>query len=250
MSDHPHYPRNTIQEALCELRLRPGDNFTWTPKLPGQLFSALGPTRFPGMEPVKELAVELMMDHATGQAQHRLVEGPPRVRYTSADESELVQVSPNLFAYNRIRSYDSWADMKERALDNWRLVLEHLAEPKIERIGLRYINSLPVGANDRVGDWLQSSDFIPSAFTELIGGLQSRIECQLGPRDRIVVIALRQEAVPTQILLDIDRSRDTDQIFSSADLLLQLDELHEGVWRVFRDAQGPRLKTLLEAATQ
>ena len=224
--------------------------FAWTPKFPGQLFSALDPSRFPGMEPIKEMAVELVVDNATGQAHQRLVEGPPRQRYTSSDESEMVQVSPNVFAYNRIRSYDSWVDMKERALSTWSLVEQHMAEPKIERIGLRYINSFQVGADDQVGDWLQSSDYVPNAVARLNGGLQSRIECQLDPRDRIVVIAIRQEAEPTQILLDIDRSRAVSEKFSSEDLSVHLDELHESIWQVFHDAQGPKLKNLLEATIQ
>ena len=63
-----------------------------------------------------------------------------------------------------------------------------------------------------------------------------------------MVIALRQEADPTKILLDIDRSRDTVQMTPSDDLLSCLDELHESIWRVFRDAQGTRLKSLLEVA--
>lgn len=250
MSVHPTYPNNTIQEALCELRLRPAKEPAWNTKTPGEIFKALDPANFPGMEPITEMGVELKIDQ--GQPKPQFIQGPPKFRFSNADDSRLVQASPILYAFSCIRSYEHWDSFREEILSNWTIVRPIIQPEAIERIGIRYINRIPQGEEGAgISKWLQESRYIPKGVSEAPLGVKYRAECNLSEADLIIVSIITDPGDGTpHIIFDIDRVVRLSRTLSADELKDTMNALHEEIWDVFSGAKTEALEAYLnEVAT-
>jgi uncharacterized protein (TIGR04255 family) len=248
MSDeNPKYPIDTIQEALCELRLRPSGEHSWSPKHAGEIFKALGTDSFPGMEPLTEIGLELTVG-AGGQPQQRMIQGPPKFRFTRADEKLVVQVSSQLFVVNFLSPYPGWRTVKDEILAKW-LLLEPILRPEaIERIGLRYINRIPSGRETRAADWLRESPFIPSAINRAETEIKYRFEAGLGADDIIIVSIVRDfsEFRNGDLLFDIDRGHFPRRQLALEEIAGLIHRLHGDVYGVFSEGKSERLEQYLQ----
>lgn len=246
MPEHPKFPRDTIQEALCEFRLRPSDQPYWTPKTPGLIFAALGTDKFPGMEPINEFGLEIVVG-PNGQAQQKFVQGPPRYRFSNADDTRLVQASPTLYAFNTIRSYPGWDEFQKLILDNWAIVQAEVRPSAVERVALRYINRIPAHPESQISDWLKHSAYIPKAIDQATNGLKFRLESNLSDTETVIVSILRDPAgnQTSDIFLDLDRARLNIGLPSSEELRDIINGLHEAIWEIFESAKTERLDAYL-----
>jgi uncharacterized protein (TIGR04255 family) len=247
MSDHPHYPNDTIQEALCEFRLKPSSRTEWTPKRPGEIMRQLGPNNFPGMEPITEIGIELNFD-ASGQPQQRIIQGPAKIRFSNDDGTLLVQVSPVLYSFNAVRQYPGWDGMQNLLIDNWKKIMAILAPECIERIGLRYINKIPLTQDHpNISDWLKQSRYIPEAIKDSMLGSKYRFESRISENDIIIVIIVDQkdETGANSLFFDIDRGVTMKNLPDEATLRSEIKRLHDDVWEAFRDAKTPLYDTYL-----
>lgn len=246
MSEHPKFPRNTIQEAVCEFRLRPSDPLSWTPKTPGQIFKALGADKFPGMEPINEVGFEIVVG-PDGQAQQRFVQARPRFKFSNPDDTRLVQASPSIYAFNAVRNYPGWVEFQELILENWELVRKEVQPAAIERIGLRYINRIPAPPESQISDWLRHSPYIPEAIDQAASGIKFRLESNLSASDTVIVTILREplSAQMSDIFLDLDRARLNVGLPTSAELRNIISSLHEAIWEIFESAKTERFDAYL-----
>lgn len=245
MSAHPTYPNNTIQEALCELRLRPSKKPAWTTKTPGEIFKALDPKKFPGMEPITEMGVELKIED--GRPRPQFIQGPPKFRFSNADDTRLVQVSPILYAFNCIESYEHWDLFQDEILSNYGIVYPIIQPEAIERIGIRYINRIPQGeAEAGISKWLQKSRYIPVGVSKAPFGVKYRAECSLTETDMIIVsiITERGDGNP-HVIFDIDRVRILGRALPDDELRDMMNALHEDIWDVFSGAKTKALEAYL-----
>jgi uncharacterized protein (TIGR04255 family) len=248
MSDeNPKYPIDTIQEALCEFRLRPSGEHSWSPKHAGEIFKALGTDTYPGMEPLTEIGLELAVGTG-GQPQQRMIQGPPKFRFTRADEKQVVQVSSQLFVVNFLSPYPGWRTVKDEILAKWQL-LEPLLRPEaIERVGLRYINRIPSGRDTRVADWLRDSPFIPGAINKVETGIKYRFEAGLGADDTIIVSIVRDlsESRNGDLLFDIDRVHFPHRLLALEEMGDLIHRLHGDVYGVFSEGKTEILEQYLQ----
>ena len=246
MAKNPQYKRNTIQEAYCEFRLTPNSAPKWTPKTPGQIFKALGPDKFPGMEPLNEMMLNVVVD-ANGQAQQQIVPQPPKVKFSNGDDTRLVQVSPVMFAFNVVKDYPGWEKFQELITSNWDAVSPHLEPVAIERIGLRYINRIPAPASSNIADWLKPSRFIPEALKISNPTVKYRFEYTPKSSDAVVINIIRESGGPfgTDIYFDIDYGRNIGSNINSSELKKITDLLHTEIWEIFDSAKAPKLESFL-----
>jgi len=137
-SKHPTYPQSTIHEAVCEVRFSTGR--PWEHALSGELFKAVQ-NEYPTMEPVVQLGVQLEIG-PQGLVQ---TAGPrPLTRYRHREKASLLQLTENSFAISFLSPYPGWQVMKQDFLSAWDLASRALKPERITRVGLRYINRLPV----------------------------------------------------------------------------------------------------------
>jgi uncharacterized protein (TIGR04255 family) len=245
--ENPKYPIDTIQEALCEFRLRPAAEHSWSPKHAGDIFKALGTEDYPGMESVPEIGMELSIG-AGGQPQQKMIQGPPKFRFTRADEKQVVQVSAQLFVVNVLAPYPGWQVVRNEILTKWQMLQSILRPEVIERIGLRYINRIPSGRDTRVAQWLGESPFIPGAIDKAETGIKFRFEAGLAPDHTIIVSVFRDlsEARNGDILFDIDRGHFLRRSLASEEIADLIDRLHIDVYGVFSEAKTEMLEQYLQ----
>lgn len=246
MREHPKFARDTIQEALCEFRLRPKEEPSWTTKTPGLIFAALGADKFPGMEPINEVGLEIVVG-PNGQAQQKFVQAPPRYRFSNADDTRLVQVSPTLYAFNAVRNYPGWVEFQELILANWKIVEKEIQPAAVERIGLRYINRIPAQAESQISDWLRHSPYIPEAIDQATNGIKFRLESNLSEGDTMIVTILREPrgAQISDIFLDLDRARLNVGLPAPEELRNIITSLHDAIWEIFKSAKTERFDAYL-----
>ena len=231
-----------ILEALCEFRLKPSARQEWSPRLPTIILQKLGAKNFPGMEPIKELGIEVNVDRRTHQTTQRVVEGLPKIRYSNDDRTKLVQVAQNLFCYNVVRKYPGWPTMKRNIKSNWEKLSPILDPELIERIGLRYINRMPLmPGHGLISDWLKPTRFLPRALIEAMPRSNGRIDVQVSDQDQIVVmLSVQPEAESPSyrnIILDIDRIMYLERLPDIAELMSSVEKMHIDVWNIFDEAR-------------
>lgn len=249
MSDHPHYPNDTIREALCEFKLNRSPDFQWKAKTSVAILNALDPNEFPGMEPVSQINWEIQINKDTGHGQQTLADSGPRFKYSNHDESKIVQVAPNIFVYNQVGKYPGWASMQSDLLQKWERVQPHILPERVERIGLRYINEIPVGQDGSIFDWICPNEFIPSVVGNSKGPLRYRIDVSLAAEDRAIVMLIREQNRFDRLFLDIDRIRYVGRIPSVDDLRKITDTLHEDIWKIFSDSQTSKFSQHLNKSS-
>lgn len=245
--DHPRYPNPTIQEALCEFRLKPSSQTDWNPKRPGEILGRLDIKRFPGMEPVNELRVELVLDQS-GQAQQRIVQGPQKIRYSSDDGTRMVQVSPVVYCFNSVRSYPGWDEFREAIIENWNIVHPFLNPERIERVGLRYINRIPLSAQyAKISDWLRPNKYIPAGISDSLPGSKYRFESKISETDIIIVslVAQSDNKGIDCVFFDIDRGSSPHNLPDELEIRATIAKLHDDVWDVFSSAKTDLLEDYL-----
>ena len=126
--------------------------------------------------------------------------------------------------------------MKEQIVGNWKKVRTILAPQHIERIGLRYINRIPLSdAHSRISDWLKPNRYVPDGITQSRLGSKYRLEARISERDIIIVTIVDQQAQDKskQLFLDIDRGVTMQTLPTDDDVAKEIERLHSHVREVF-----------------
>ena len=144
MHQHRRYKNPPIDEAICEFRFEPSQD--WDPTIPGKLHVEL-PEEYSG-KPQEQRALGLEWNAQERQMSYN--EGLARVQLATEDGTRKVGVGPDVLSVHMLRPYHSphlsdtsgWGEFRQRikqALDSlWRVV-----QPVgVRRVGLRYINKV------------------------------------------------------------------------------------------------------------
>lgn len=175
MSDRKQYKNPPIQEALCEIGFVPSRPWNFT--IPGKLHSSVQST-YDG-EPQQQNVIETQFEAQHGQKPNfQAREGFGKVLLPTADGTRILGIGENIISVHILKPYQrgdelnstGWVEFRNRiseALDSyWKI-----ANPKgVNRIGLRYINTIEVSAeNAVVTDYVlsgpQNIKGLPSAMT-------------------------------------------------------------------------------------
>ncbi len=237
MTKHESYKNPTIQEALCEFRLTPSQDFTWDRKSSTAILNSLGTKNFPGIEPIHEMGIEVQMDE-TGHSSQKLIQGLQKIRYSNEDGSLLVQVSPNSFSFHAVNKYPGWNSVLKEILSTWTKVKSVTKPTGINRIGLRYINKIPLQKNKKISDWLKPSQYIPEDFIQSEIQSKFRAESHVDESITILNIAANDKKAPDySLFFDIDRLQNIKGIPKEQELSRIIDTLHDHVWDIFNNSR-------------
>lgn len=246
-TEHPSYPNPTIQEALCEIHFELGEGNSWSPAL-FEAFSRLIQDEFPASEPVAEIGIRVSVGpEGLGQT---LLPPRQRMRYRHKIRPLTWQLSERILTINILPKYPGWSQMRTDIQDAWSKLSGLLSPMGIGRIGLRYINRLErTRADEKPGDWIVASDYLPRGVLNSGPGLFARIETSLDTANRLIVtlgeLPAEPEAIPG-IVLDIDRIVELQVTSDHTALPAELDRLHDAVWDVFAASKSERLEQYLQ----
>lgn len=142
-------------ETICEFRF--SQDMPWDSTVAGMLLPHLE-SEFPVVKDSQPISTPFG-------------EGPSRTQFWSKDESALVQVGDRLLSANLMGSYGGWENSFRPlicfVLDIFRKVKPHF---KLERVGLRYINRIPMLDSLKIEDFIH---IVPNFQGHLDKPLQS-----------------------------------------------------------------------------
>jgi uncharacterized protein (TIGR04255 family) len=76
-------------------------------------------------------------------------------RLSTADGLYIAQFVRDGLVFSRLRPYQDWPTFEAEGRRLWRLFIELAAPSQIQRLGVRFINRIPIRAGARAGDYLR-----------------------------------------------------------------------------------------------
>ncbi|MFN8472778.1 MAG: TIGR04255 family protein [Anaerolineae bacterium] len=220
-------------EALCEFRFTPSTSWDWT--LPGRLYERIS-KEFPERSQLDAIAVQFELG-ARSAAPSEFIRGPERVQMKRVDGSAMVQVGANLLAINHFRPYPTWEGFRTlimSTLDNYLILAESAG---FVRIGLRYINRLPISAGYfRVNSTITVAPSLAGELDRPIQAFYQRYELAYDAPKGILIhqTGMLEDDLGRGILLDLDfGSTEPPSVTVGESLETWLDEAHTRIYDAF-----------------
>ena len=127
-------------------------------------------------------------------------------RYQTA--SEIAQFSMDGFTFSKIKPYTTWGEVSSEAFRLWK-VYANLAKPRqVSRVGVRYINRMPLPDVKDLGEYLEAPPRLPEPIPQSVRDFLTRVHVRDDRRNASAIIVqaleLRNEPNAISLLLDID----------------------------------------------
>ena len=214
MVEHRRYRNPPIEEALCEFRFEPGQE--WDLTLPGKLHARLGDEY--GGKPREQRVVEANLEVPKGDRPPNLKLGQhlAKVQFLTEVGNRLVGVGPDALSVHMLRPYQDptrndesgWVEFEpriQRALSAY----WEVARPKgVSRIGVRYINKIVIPSGDlaEMGQYLRSSMPVVAGLPRVPSAVMSRGEYVYADGVRMVLTQGSVDVASGRVgfMLDID----------------------------------------------
>lgn len=150
MTEYPVWKNPPILEAVLDIRVTLPDTVDLA-----QLatFQQGVLDRFPTQEP--QTTVQFGFEAQPGQAPSLQVPVSDTVGYrlASEDGKRMIQVQRTGFAYSRVGNYETWDNFAQEARELWQHYLEVASPEVVTRLGLRYINRIPMPLGEKPTDF-------------------------------------------------------------------------------------------------
>ena len=199
MASRRQYNSPPIEEAVCELRFNAsGWDITW----PGQLFS-LTKDEYSGKPRSQQQSI-VAIEPGTG-----LTVKPEmlKTQLVSADGKRLLAIAPGTFSVHELRPYSGWDLYRDRILSSVQNLLKVANEIAISRIGLRYINRIPItGESAELGEFFTCLPNKTGNLPEAVVSFFARVDFAYPQDDSIVRVtfASGDGSAELVVMLDID----------------------------------------------
>jgi uncharacterized protein (TIGR04255 family) len=135
-----------VTEAVIAINSRPEDG--WEEKIVSSAFKAQLPD-YPEQESQRGMQgmvqIKLGKDATVANPSTTISDlGFYGVRATSVDKRQIVQLLRDNFVFSRLAPYERWDKFRDEALRLWKIYKEFGARNEIQRLGLRFINQIPL----------------------------------------------------------------------------------------------------------
>jgi len=235
MHQRRRYKNPPIEEAICEFRFSPGQD--WDLTIPGKLHTELS-DEYAG-KPRQQKLVEVGLETQGGKPPNlRYGEGLAKVQLVTEDNTRMIGIGPDVLSIHLLRPYQRTIDSDYVGWDEFypRIIKAIEAYWKVSkpigvtRIGIRYINKIVIPQiMVRVEDYFKCALPNVSGLPDQLNGFMSRAEYAYEDNILLVLSQGSIEAPPNNIgfLLDLDVIwQDADPI-SQEDALTKVRELRE-----------------------
>ncbi len=124
---------------------------------------------------------------------------------TTEDKRRAVQLRIDGLRFSRLNSYDGWESFRDEARALWSQY-RGLTNPNgLERIGVRFINRIPIPPIANLKHYLKTGPEIASSLEQNLSNLFMRVVVPVDAKTRVVVTELIDERqTPSSVVLDID----------------------------------------------
>jgi uncharacterized protein (TIGR04255 family) len=206
MAEYRHLNNAPITEALIDIRVKPsaeGENVEQLDRLYEEVKN-----NYPDRKQQKRLAlkVEFSPENILKETKKESFLG---YRLTSADSLQIIQATPHMFAFSRMKPYETWEKLRDETQRIWNVYARMTKPEVITRVAARFINilELPQPISD-FSDYLTSAPSIPSKLPQGLTSFFSRVVLPEPTAGAVAIITQTFEGVVdpkmVSIILDID----------------------------------------------
>ena len=220
-------------EALCEFRFTPDSPWDWT--LPGRLYDQIQ-EEFHERSQVEGVGVQIQLGPGKPPAS-QIIKGPDRVQMKRTDGSAMVQVGPRLLVVNCLRLYPNWETFRALILSIFQKYVKLCGECVLQRIGLRYINQIPVlGDKSPLGNFISVAPPLHGPLDRQLLGFYQRYEILHDSPKGILVhqTGIQKKDQENILMLDLDfGSEELKGVCDQQAVGNWLDKAHERIYESF-----------------
>ena len=255
MNQRRRYRNPPIEEALCEFRFLPGQE--WDLTIPGKLHVTLG-NEYSG-KPQEQKVVDIALNAEEGQPPKMSYgEGLAKVQLVTKDGKRQVGIGKDVLSVHMLRPYQDpshpvrsgWDEFQPRisaALDAYWKVAKPVG---VCRIGIRYINKIVIPQKAvEVKKYLRCALPVVSGFPEQLRHFMSRVDYAYEDGVRIVLSQGSINAPPDHVgfLLDLDVIWESGDAIAKDEALLKAGNLRDRERTAFEAVITNKARELFDA---
>ncbi len=156
----------------------------------------------------------------------------------SRDGISVVQASTGGFTFSRLRPYESWEALRDRAKELWSIYQEVVAPSTVERIAVRYINRIEIPAGEDFSTYFRTTFVVAPELPQAVSNFLLRIQLPFPSENALAIVTqtVSQPSTPGRVpyIFDIDVFR-TNSTGDTESIWRQLEELRVIKNRIFFD---------------
>lgn len=242
----PTFNNPTIAEALCEMHFQTADGTGLSNGSFDRVADALR-SDYPQHKDQETQDYEAVVG-PQGVAV-KPVGSPSKKRVFKHKEREhLVQVGSNILTVNELSNYPGWKVFEPDILSSLESMAKAEGIKSLSRIGIRYINKIPRGNEEPVGNWLKDNNYYPTGILSCVHKFASRFEFRHDDEVRAVVTVAEgiDQKGDLPILFDIDCIIESEIPIDNGSVSKAINKLHDLSWGVFGNSLTDRYKKFLD----
>lgn len=240
------YSNPPLVEAICTFQFVP--SAPWDATVLGLVYD-----RLKADFPVKAQAPGFQISFTVGATPPPRTE---RMQFRKADNSALVQVSPDTLTVNHLTPYGGWPSFQAMIKSVLDAYCEVAAPNGLSSISLRYINRLNISAAQvdansgdvEVQQYLRTHPVVPASVPAVFLEWAQRVVVPFEAEQQALVMqagtAPTGEDANLVFLLDLDARPLEGQTVPLANTMSWLDKAHTNVETVFESCLGPKARLL------
>jgi uncharacterized protein (TIGR04255 family) len=242
------YNSAPILEAVIEVRITPGESFK------DDQLKALSESlraEFPKQVEMRRVEMGVAFGPGTDQ-QHKFSSAPFGLRLSKNDDSRILQIRRDGFAYSHLPPYSDWATFRGEAYPLWERYRKVAAGAALARCGLRYINRIDIpGQRAELKDYFALYPEVPTAIPnpDVAGMLvnltlpQTDLECGATITQAMTTPA---KVDHLSVVLDIDLFRESLVKWSDSEVWAYFDKLRHRKNEIFEGCITDRTRELID----
>lgn len=145
------YQNNYVNEVVCRLDFASSIN-TLKSSMPKSIYDVVK-KYYPIAEPQDVIGAELQINPLNGAAVNQVV--TKQWIFLSRDRLSKCTIEPDSIIFS-VKNYSVFEELRKTMLDVFEVVMEAFPENQGKRLGLRYINNLPMKGHN---DWIDAKFF-------------------------------------------------------------------------------------------
>ena len=227
MAAYPHLSRAPVVEAVVDLRARmlrpaaPVGFAEFRDRLQGQ---------YPRAKDIRFLEAHLNVD-GLENVQQNVSNTLFGVRLEDTDGRWVIQAKGDGLAVSRLPPYESWEGLRDTVRSIWPIYVGIFGPESVLRLGVRYINRLPMQPEQSVDLdlMLTAGPRIPPKLPQTLAQFVTRVVIPVQPEGVQVAILQSIESSPTGggLILDIDAWCEKSVTPDSEEIWATLEALRE-----------------------
>ncbi len=255
MSERRIYKSPPIEEALCEFRFRPSQE--WDLTVPGKLQLQLG-TEYSGKSQEQKV-VSFELKAQEGRLPNiSYGEGLAKVQLRTENGNRMVAIGKDVLSIHILRPYhdpdhggrSGWEEFKPRIKQALNAYWEVVGPQGVFRVGMRYINKITIPEEAvRVEDYLLCALPVVAGLPENLRNFMSRVEYEYEEGVRLVLSQGAIDSPPNHVgfLLDLDVIWEIPDITDLDEVMAVAEKLRERERAAFEAVITDKARELFDA---